>query len=120
MSEIVTLELPDTLVQSARSVATQTQRRVEDVLVEWLGRVATESPVEALPDDQLLVLANLQLSEQEQAELSDLLAAQREGALDLVERSRLDALMALYRRGLVRKAQAVRIAVARGLHRPLD
>ena len=120
MSEIVTLELPDVLVQSARSVADRTHRRIEDVLVEWLGRAVTDVPIDALPDDQVLALGELQMSEREQAELSDLLAGQREGTLDGVERARLAALMESYRRGMVRKAQALQVAVARGLRPPLD
>ena len=74
MSEIVTLELPDVLVESARSEAARTQRRVEDVLVEWLDRAATDMPVESLPDVQVLAVRDLQMSEAQQAELSDLLA----------------------------------------------
>lgn len=120
MSEIVTLELPDVLVQSARSVATQTHRRVEDVLLEWLDRAATEVPVESLPDDQVLILSDMQMTETQQTELSELLAQQREGNLDHDRRMRLDALMAIYRRGLVRKARAINTAIARGLRPPLS
>ncbi len=65
------MELPDVLAQSARSVAAQTQRRIEDVLVEWLDRAATDIPVDALPDDQVLALVDLQLSAPQQTELSD-------------------------------------------------
>ena len=39
----------------------------------------------------------------------------RDGLLQEPERRRLDDLMRVYRRGLVRKAQALRTAVARGL-----
>ncbi len=120
MSEIVTLELPDVLVQSARSVADRTQRRIEDVLVEWLGRAVTDVPIDAFPDDHVLALCELQMSEREQAELSDLLAGQREGTLDGAERARLAALMESYRRSTVRKAQSLQVAVARGLRPPLD
>ena len=120
MSEIVTLELPDVLVQSARSVADRTHRRIEDVLVEWLGRAVTDVPIDALPDDQVLALGELQMSDTEQAELSDLLAGHCEGTLDGVERARLAALMESYRRGMVRKAQALQVAVTRGLRPPLD
>ena len=118
MSEIVTLELSDALVRSARSVAARTQRRVEDVLVEWLDRAATGMPVESLPDDQVLALCDLRMSETQQAELSELLARQREGMLDHDERARLAALMESYRRGMVRKARALQVAVARGLRPP--
>jgi hypothetical protein len=60
-------------------------------------------------------LCDGQLTGQDQEELSFLLARNREGQLDDTGCTRLDALMQLYRRGLVRKAQAWRVAVARGL-----
>ncbi len=119
MSEIVTLELPEPLASSARAVARQTRRSVEAVLLDWLDRAATELPVELLPDDQLLALRDLQLGAEEQAALSALLARQREGTLTGLERTQLDHLLALYRRGLVRKAQALKVAVDRGLQPPL-
>ena len=120
MSAVVTLELPDSLVQSARAVAAQRNRRVEDVLVEWLDQAASEVPVELLPDDQVLLLGSLELSKADQTRLSDLLARQREGSLADADRPALDALMGTYRRGLVRKAQALKVAVERGLRPPLS
>jgi hypothetical protein len=36
---------------------------VEDVLLDWLGRYAAETPVDLLPDEQLLALANGQMDE---------------------------------------------------------
>jgi hypothetical protein len=48
-------------------------------------------------------------------ELSHLLARNREGQLDEVERQRLDELMQVYRAGLLRKAQALKVAVEKGL-----
>jgi hypothetical protein len=62
----------------------------------------------------------MQMSDAEQAELSELLARQREGALSDDERGRLDALMRSYRQGMVRKAQALKVAVERGLQPPLS
>jgi len=112
MSAVVTLELPDALVQSARAVAAQSHRRVEDVLVEWLDQAASEVPVELLPDEQVVLLGSLEIAEADQAALSDLLAHQREGSLADAERPSLDALMGTYRRGLVRRAQALTPFVA--------
>jgi hypothetical protein len=120
MSEVITLELPDTLVQSARAIAARSNRRVEDVLVEWLDRSASEVPVETLPDDQVLLLCDLTMQEADQQALNELLARQREGTLDDAERPVLNALMGVYRSGLVRKAQAVKVAVERGLRPPLS
>jgi hypothetical protein len=47
--------------------------------------------------------------------LSCLLARNRDSQLDDTDRTRLDALMQLYRQGLVRKAHAWKVAVARDL-----
>lgn len=115
MGERVTVELPDELARRARAVAAQTRRRLEDVLVDWLDRAGAEPAVESLPDEQVLALCDAQLAPEEQDELSDLLARHREGRLPDTERARLDELMRLYRRGLIRKAQALQTAVARGL-----
>lgn len=120
MTERVTLELPEPLVERARAVATRTQRRVEEVLVEWLDHAAAEVPVVLLPDDQVLALRDLELDATAQAELSDLLARQREGQLEDAARARLDALLSAYRRGMVRKAEALKVAVDRGLQPPLS
>ena len=102
MSEIVTLELPEHVVRSAQAVAAKTNRRVEEVLVDWINQAATEVPIDSLSDE-------------DQNELSDLLARNREGQRDNTDHARLDALMQVYRRGIVRKAQAWKVAVARGL-----
>lgn len=120
MSETITLEVPDGLARNARAVARQTHRRLEEVLLEWLARAASDLPVEQLSDDQVLALRDMQMDVAGQAELSELLARQREGLLTTADRARLDELMGSYRRGLVRKAQALKVAVERGLHAPLS
>ena len=121
MAEVITLELPDTLAQRARAEAQQTNRPLETVLLDWLSRVeAAELPVESLPDEQVLALSSAQMEPQQNEELSDLLVGNREGRLDEAARRRLDDLMQLYRAGLVRKAQALKVAVERGLRPPLN
>lgn len=120
MAEIVTLELPDTLARRAGEVASRTNRRLEEVLLDWLSRIEAEPPVESLSDDQLLALCDLQLETSQNEELSELLARNREDQLSASERRRLDELMQIYRAGLVRKAQALKVAVERGLRPPLN
>ena len=119
MGHHVTLDLPPELAERAQAVAAQSHRRVEDVLLEWLGRAATDVPVDLLPNEQVPALRDQQMSDDQQRELSDLLARQREGSLDGVERRRLNELMDIYRRGMVQKAQALKVAVDRGLQPPL-
>lgn len=120
MGEIVTLELPANLAMRARETATRTHRRIEDVVIDWIERIAAEPPVEALPDDQVLALCDMQMKAEQQEELGDLLARNREQALSSAEQARLDELLRIYRRGLVRKAQAIQVAVERGLRPPLN
>jgi hypothetical protein len=120
MSEMVTLEISEESAQLARSVAERTGRDFIVVLRDWIDQSASEIPVEALSDEQVLALADSMMSDQEQDELSRLLAAQRERQIDSAGKDRLDTLMQIYRRGMVRKAQALNAAVKRGLRPPLS
>jgi hypothetical protein len=115
MTEKVTLELPEDLAQQARSVAARTQRSFDEVLVEWIRRAGAEPVLEFLPDAELLAVCDSQPDQAQQEELSDLLEGNREGTLTSAERDRLEELMRTYRSGLVRKAQALKVAVGRGL-----
>ncbi len=117
--EQVVLALPRALVRRAERLARRTDRATETVLAEWLDLAAAELPVEALDDADLLALCDVRLAAEEQAELSALLASQREGLLDAVGRARLDERMERHDRLLLRKAQALREAVTRGLRAPL-
>jgi len=120
MSYTVMLELPDNIAQNARQVALQTERSITDVLLAWLDQAVTEIPVEELSDEQVLALNTMELETSVQAELSDLLALNREGTLPDRQRRRLDELMQIYRHNLVRKAAALKVAVDRGLRPPLN
>ena len=120
MFEQITLQIPDRVVRQAAYKASQNQRRVEEILTEWLERAIIELPVEELPDEEVLALTELQLTPRQQATLSELLARNREDKLDAEGRRELDELMRLYEHGLLRKAQALRVAVQRGLREPLQ
>ncbi len=113
VSERITLDIPESVLAVARSLAVQRDIPLERVLVDLLGQVVDDTPVEMLSDDQVLALADSQMSDADQAVLSRLLAQNREGTL--TDQTELDRLMSLYRRGMVRKAQALRVAVERGL-----
>ncbi len=120
MSETLTIEIPYELAQQARALAIAGNRRLEDAVVEWIGRVVADPPVESLPDGELLAICDATLDGVRQEELSVLLADHREGTLAISQRVRLEELMAGYRRGLVLKARALSEAVARGLRPRLD
>lgn len=120
MMQTVTLQLPNRVASTARSLAEQTKRPIEDILVEWLDQAVADLPVDSLNDEQLLALTKLQLDTPQQNQLSALLAKNREGTLTPPDKQQLDELMQLYRHGLVRKAEALKVAVARGLIPPLS
>ena len=56
-------------------------RRLEDAVVEWIGRAVADPPVEFLPDGELLAFCDATLDGVRQEELSVLLADLREGTL---------------------------------------
>jgi hypothetical protein len=120
MSGIVTLELPDRLLQQVQEIATLTQRQVEEVLLEWIARAASELAIESLPDEQVLALCDLKMQPAQQEALSDLLARNQEGPLNHADMARLDELMQVYRHGMVQKARATKVAVERGLRSALS
>jgi hypothetical protein len=119
MTHTVTLELPDKVLRQAQEVAARTQRSVEDVLAEWMDRYVDDLPVKLLSDEALVELCEAEMPDEQQAELSDLLAGNRENILSENQRMKLDELMQIYRHGLVRKAEALKVAVERGLRPPL-
>ena len=119
MSQQITIHVSEQVARRAERLAAQTQQRVEDVLADWLEGVVTEEPVAELADDEVLQLTELHLTEEEENTLSDLLDSNRERGLDEAGRRRLDELMLHYEQGLLRKAQALRVAAQRGLIEPL-
>lgn len=120
MSERVTLELPSELAERARVVATRTERPFEAVLVEWIQRGGAQPTVDALPDDEVLRLCEDEWESDRQEELSELLERRQEGVLSETDLRQLEELMQSYRLGLVRKAQALQVAVRRGLRPRLN
>jgi hypothetical protein len=120
MSEAITIQVSEQVLHRAKHKAVQNQRQVEEVLSDWLERAVTETPIDELPDDEVLTLTELQLSPIQEEALSNLLARNRENTLDIEGRRQLDELMRVYEHGLLRKAQALRVAVQRGLREPLQ
>ena len=73
---------------------------------------------ETMSDEELLSTATMELPGAARYEMVELIEIHHERELTREERSRLDTLMQNYRRGLVRKAQAIDAAVERGLMPP--
>ena len=120
MSQQITIEVSEQVVRQATQVAEQSHQRVEDVLSAWLESVITDRPVDELSDGEILALTELLLSDDQQSSMDELLERNREGTLDEDGQRQLDELMRLYERGLLRKSQALRVAVQRGLREPLQ
>lgn len=120
MTETVTIELPEALAQQAKQIAALTHRPLKEILVEWIDYAISELPIESLPDRQILALCDLQMEAEQQEIFSSLLAQNREGELNEAGVNQLDALMQVYRRGLVHKARALKVAVERGLRPALS
>ena len=120
MSQQVTIQVSEQVIRQAAQVAARTHQSVEDVLAAWLESATTERPVEELSDDDVLALAELRLTDEQDASLSELLERNREGALDADGQREWDEMMRLYEHGLLRKSQALKVAVQRGLREPLQ
>lgn len=82
--------------------------------------VTAKLPVEELSDEEVLALTELRLTDEQQTALDNLLSRHQEGTLDTEGQRRLNELMRLYEQGLLRKAQALRVAVQRELIEPLQ
>jgi len=115
MKKRVTLNLSDDILNMASEIASRSQRELEDVLEEWLGRYADDLPVETLSDEEVLRQTRFEMNLIQKQELRNLLYAHRVRKLSIGESARLDELLQIYRKGTVRRARAFEIARARGL-----
>ena len=119
MSERIMIEVSDQALQRAGLIAAQTHQRVEEVISSLVEAAIPEPPVELLSDEEVLVLAGMKFTSEQQEKFSDLLDRNRENELDAEGRRELDQMMRLYECGMLRKAEALKEAVLRGLMEPL-
>jgi hypothetical protein len=108
----------DTLANLVQQIAKQRNASPETVLEELAYRYLDAIPVDLLEDEQVLALADIMMSQEQQEKLNALLERQREGQLDTSEKDDLDALMQVYNHLLLRKGEAIAVAVERGLRPP--
>jgi len=123
MSSQITLNLPEHVMQRAELWAKRSGRPVAELLAESIE--LSMRPLSTTPDDERMpaswtdqeVLANadLQMPADEDKRLSELLDRQQAGLLANGEQAELGGLMEWYQLGLLRKAQAIREAIRRGL-----
>lgn len=119
MNQQITIEVSQQVWQRASVLAERRNRKLEEVLEEWLEEAVAETRVEDLTDDEVLSLTGIVFDEGDQEKFSRLLEKNREGALEPEEKIELERLTRLYETGLLRKSQALRVAVERGLLAPL-
>jgi hypothetical protein len=127
MSTTVTVTLRDDVYRKVRQLAQLANLKVSEVLTEAIElsllpgspQPFTVKSAAELPDDEILKLAELQMSPSQDRRLSRLLHRQQAGKLTSSERAEMLTLMQLYHDGLLRKAQALREAVRRGLREPV-
>ena len=128
MSTQVMVTLPDEVYRRAASLARLSGRRMSDVLADTIAlslpplspQADSAQPPSALPDEQVLALADAQMEPAQDQQLSRLLNQQQAGALTEAERSELFVLMQVYQERLLRRAQALHEAVRRGLRESLQ
>ena len=128
MGEQITVTLPEDVLQRAELWARRAGRPVNDFLAETielslrpLGTPAEgDGSLAACSDEEVLAAADGVMPAAEDQRLSELLDLQQAGRLTDVQRAELTALMQVYQNGLLRKAQALREAVGRGLREPLQ
>jgi hypothetical protein len=128
MATRIVVTLQDEVYRRVERLAQLTSRDVADLLADTItlslpSLDASTEPVPAvtaLPDEAILALTELQLSPAHDRRLSTLLQQQQTQELSAPERAELFALMQRYQEGLLRKAQALREAVQRGLRAPLE
>lgn len=117
----VTVNLPDNIYRSFKQLAERTSQPIGEIIAEkiqvdsWGGESEFEENMSNLTDEDILELANLKLSEQQDKRLSRLLENQRESRIETSEKIELEGLMGLYRMGNLRKPQGYLEAVRRGL-----
>ena len=125
----VTLALPADLIENARRYGTATRRDVPTVLADVLkmmwptlneaSDIFDDRPVESLSDDEVLALSELKLTWIQQERLDELHSKGKEFGLTVKERQELLELMQIYEAGMLRKAEALAVAVERGLREPM-
>ncbi|MEZ5426674.1 MAG: hypothetical protein R2747_10440 [Pyrinomonadaceae bacterium] len=120
MDQQITLTVSENVWLYAKAVATRNKQRIEEVLSDWLEKISGEIDVEKLSDSEVLALAELKMPSGQQKVLHELLEKNGEGELTEDEKKQLDAMMEVYEEATLRKSQALRVAVERGLIEPLN
>ncbi len=131
-TQTITLRLPEPLYRSARQVAEATKQPLEVILTDSIARTLPPlddvSPAEAielaklasLDDASLWQEARATMKSVEQATMHELLDRQGANELASVEHARLQDLLDVYGRLMVRKAHAYLLLARRGYRVPMQ
>jgi hypothetical protein len=128
MATRVVVTLQDDVYRRVERLAQLTNRDVAELLADTITISLTPldlstgaiREVASLTNEEVQELAELQMPPAQDRRLSALLQKQQGQDLSVHERAELFTLMQVYQEGLVRKAQALREAVRRGLRPPLE
>ncbi len=120
MNQEITLQISERIIQQARIAASKNKHRVEEVLSDWLESVFQEKFADKMSDEEILTLTKIQVSPTEQERLSELLFKNRETGLNKNEQHELDLMIEISERNMLQKSEALRVAVQRGLIKPLS
>lgn len=130
--QTVTLELPETIYQSAQRLARASSKSLEAILQAGIAHALP--PLDDVPPEEAHELAQLALlddaslwrearlamsSEQERT-LHDLLDRQSDGELSARQRVQLEQLMQVYGQAMVRKAHVYMLLARRGYRVPMQ
>lgn len=120
MNQQITLTVSENVWLYAKAVASRNKRQIEEVMSDWLESVYQEKFTDKLSDKEILASTKFKISPSEQERLSELLFKNREAGLNREEQTELDLMLEITERNMLRKSEALRIAVERGLIEPLS
>ena len=123
----LTIELPDDLAESITLMAANRGYGTPQMAVELMRASVSQreakrerEALKSLSDEDVLALADLRLTPQQDARLHKLLDRNSEGKINARQRRELDGLMEVYHDALLRKAMGWAEAVRRKLRPPIS
>ena len=125
----ITINLPNSLVESAQCLGQATARELSQVLIDTLeiilptfnnlSAISNHPEASHLSDSEVIELADLKMDEVQNQRLGELQAKGKNTGLTEAEGYELSILISIYQMGQLRKSMALAEAVKRGLREPL-
>jgi hypothetical protein len=120
-----TLNLSDHAMKQASALAALEGREVSEYVATIVEEKLLGDPereltlLASLSDEDVLAMADMRITPEEDEKFSELLDRNREGQLQPGDKEQLDALMQIYQQGTLKKAMGLAEAVRRKLREPL-